>query len=171
MGELQPLTDDEAALIAHVERWGSDGYPIEKIGKSWQIVAFRSWPGYPTTYETKKAAAEQFRRWLSLALERWAAMKREHPDAIMTAVGIRGLRPTEADPEVYACPDGATCTDPECRAENARRAGLYAVKCDDCKAELRKTDSVSESAAGGLCDPCREESRRRGGRAMEAATA
>lgn len=143
MGDLRPLTDDEAALVCHVERWGSDGYPIEKICKSWQIVAFRSWPGYPTVYKTKKAAAEQFRRWLALALERWAAMKREHPDAVMTAVGIRGLRPT----------------------------GRYAVKCDDCKAELRKTDSVSESAAGGLCDPCREKSRHRGERAMEAATA
>lgn len=28
----------------------------------------------------------------------------------------------EADPEAYACPDGPYCSDPECRAENARRA-------------------------------------------------
>jgi hypothetical protein len=27
----------------------------------------------------------------------------------------------EADPEVYACPDGASCVDPECIAENTRR--------------------------------------------------
>jgi hypothetical protein len=27
----------------------------------------------------------------------------------------------EADPAVYACPDGSRCLDPECVAENARR--------------------------------------------------
>jgi hypothetical protein len=71
----------------------------------------------------------------------------------------------EADPELYACPDGDRCTDPKCIAENARRR--YVVKCDDCKRDLRETDSVPESAAGGLCDDCRAESLKRGSRAME----
>lgn len=35
---------------------------------------------------------------------------------------------------------------------------LYVVKCDDCKRELRETDSLHESAAGGLCNDCRAES-------------
>jgi hypothetical protein len=35
--------------------------------------------------------------------------------------------------------------------------GKYAVKCDDCKEEIRRTDSLSESAAGGYCETCRRE--------------
>ena len=30
----------------------------------------------------------------------------------------------------------------------------YAVKCDDCKVEIRRTDNVQESYAGGQCATC-----------------
>lgn len=33
--------------------------------------------------------------------------------------------------------------------------GAYSIKCDGCRAELGRTDSVRESAAGGRCDDCR----------------
>lgn len=41
--------------------------------------------------------------------------------------------------------------------ENATNpaAGLYAVKCDDCKCEVRRTNSLRESAAGARCAVCR----------------
>lgn len=32
----------------------------------------------------------------------------------------------------------------------------YEIKCDDCKATIRLTDSLSESAAGGRCESCRD---------------
>lgn len=32
--------------------------------------------------------------------------------------------------------------------------GRYAVKCDECKDELRRTESLHESAAGGICESC-----------------
>ena len=32
----------------------------------------------------------------------------------------------------------------------------YVVKCDDCKQEMRQTDDLHESAAGGRCDDCRQ---------------
>jgi predicted SprT family Zn-dependent metalloprotease len=35
------------------------------------------------------------------------------------------------------------------------QSGSYAVKCDDCKVEIRRTDSVQESAAGGRCETCK----------------
>lgn len=35
--------------------------------------------------------------------------------------------------------------------------GRYSVKCDDCRQDIRRTDSVAESAAGGRCDDCHEE--------------
>lgn len=36
----------------------------------------------------------------------------------------------------------------------------YAVKCDECKTDMRRTDSLRESAAGGLCEGCRMVARR-----------
>jgi hypothetical protein len=41
------------------------------------------------------------------------------------------------------------------RFVNTEEAGRYEVKCDDCKATLRRTDSMGESAAGGRCADCR----------------
>lgn len=32
--------------------------------------------------------------------------------------------------------------------------GRYAIKCDDCKAEIGRTDELHESAAGGRCVRC-----------------
>jgi hypothetical protein len=90
---MNPLTDDEAALVYAVQRCGSAAYPIAKVGKKnhWAIGPFRSWQGFPILYKTKRAATEQFERWHSLALERFAAMRQENPNVILTAVGIRGL--------------------------------------------------------------------------------
>lgn len=31
----------------------------------------------------------------------------------------------------------------------------YTVKCDDCKTDMRRTDSLHESACGGRCGDCR----------------
>lgn len=31
----------------------------------------------------------------------------------------------------------------------------YEIKCDECKIEIGRTDSVRTSAEGGLCAPCR----------------
>lgn len=32
----------------------------------------------------------------------------------------------------------------------------YAIKCDDCKKEIGRTDSMKESAAGGHCEECKK---------------
>jgi len=37
----------------------------------------------------------------------------------------------------------------------ANAPARYVVKCDDCKREMRRTDDLGESAAGGRCDDCR----------------
>jgi hypothetical protein len=36
-------------------------------------------------------------------------------------------------------------------------SGRYVVKCDECKKDMRHTDSMVESAAGGRCEECRSE--------------
>lgn len=40
--------------------------------------------------------------------------------------------------------------------EQPHAAAAYAVKCDDCRQDIRRTDSIRESAAGGRCDECVE---------------
>jgi hypothetical protein len=44
-------------------------------------------------------------------------------------------------------------------AEKLRLAATpatWAVKCDDCKTTMRRTEDVRESYAGGICDGCRD---------------
>jgi hypothetical protein len=85
---MNPLTDDEAALLYTVTMQGSAAYPIHKVQSRWMVGPWRDWKGFPTVYKTKKAAVEMFERWKTLALERWATTKGPHE--ILTAVGIRG---------------------------------------------------------------------------------
>lgn len=33
----------------------------------------------------------------------------------------------------------------------------YIIKCDDCKKTIGETDSLAESAAGGICNDCKPE--------------
>ena len=40
-------------------------------------------------------------------------------------------------------------------AGEAQAQGRYFVKCDECRETMRFTDSVPESAAGGVCPACR----------------
>ena len=88
-GDLAPLSDDEAALIYHVQRWGSDGYPIERVGRSWHWRDWRSVRGAPVSYRTKTAATSAFEAWYDLAILRWRRMRSATPGAILTAVGVR----------------------------------------------------------------------------------
>ncbi len=85
---MEPLTNDEAGLIQHVERWGSDGYPIFRLGRKWQIGTFRTWNGFPVPFKTKKSAVAQFEAWLDLAYERWRAMKLANPKLMITQYEI-----------------------------------------------------------------------------------
>ena len=58
------LTEDERALMQHVTMWGSDGYPVRKLGRKWIWGEWRSVKGPPTVFRTKRAAVESFERYL-----------------------------------------------------------------------------------------------------------
>jgi hypothetical protein len=88
--DLSPLTDDEAAILYTVGRFGSDGYPIRRCGRRWFVGPFRSWRGFPCAYATKREALAAFHRWEDLALERWRETK--EPEQILTGVGVRPER-------------------------------------------------------------------------------
>jgi hypothetical protein len=83
------LTDDEAALLYHVQMHGSPGYPVAKLGKRWIVCDWRTVKGPPLCYLTRKSAVAYVEGWIDLALEKWREYKRTHPLAILTAVGIR----------------------------------------------------------------------------------
>ena len=87
---MNPLTDDEAALLYTVSMRGSAAYPIQKSsGNRWWIAAWRGWTGFPVPFKTKKAATEQFEKWMALARERFAEMRQSNPNVILTAVGVK----------------------------------------------------------------------------------
>ena len=88
---LLPLSEDEAALMCHITRWGSSGYPIQRVGRRWHWIDCLGVRGSPISYRTKKAATEAFEGWYALALERWKEFKCRHPTAIMTGQGVKIL--------------------------------------------------------------------------------
>lgn len=63
------LTEDEAALLQHIMLWGSDGYPIEKLGRRWHWRKWRGIYGSPIVYKTKQAAIDAFERYHQVLLD------------------------------------------------------------------------------------------------------
>lgn len=61
MERLRGITDDERALLTHLSRWGSDGYPIRKFRcKRWTWGPWRSVQGPPTVFQTRREAVASF---------------------------------------------------------------------------------------------------------------
>lgn len=56
------LTESERALLVHLSRWGSDGYPIQRYakGRKWSWGGFQGIKGPPTMFKTKREAIESF---------------------------------------------------------------------------------------------------------------
>ena len=63
------ITEDEAHLLLHVTRRGSAGYPIQKMGRKWYWMDWRSVKGAPTAYETKRAATAAFEAFLDILID------------------------------------------------------------------------------------------------------
>ncbi len=57
---MRGITEDERALLNHVTRWGSDGYPVRKIGSRWTWGPWRSVQGPPVAFRTKREAIASF---------------------------------------------------------------------------------------------------------------
>jgi hypothetical protein len=65
---VRGITESERSLLTHISRWGSDGYPVHRLGKRW------SWgtdavPGPPTVFRTKREAVESFERFHDILLD------------------------------------------------------------------------------------------------------
>ena len=65
---MRGMTDDERALVKHVIRWGSDGYPLHKAGRKWSWGSYLSIEG-PQLYDTKREATAAFERYFEVLLD------------------------------------------------------------------------------------------------------
>lgn len=88
---LLPLTDDEAVLLTHISMCGQDGYPIVRRRREWWVESFRTVPGFPCSFKTRRAARAAFEGWLRLAVERLEAMQSPEELVMVTGAGIRRI--------------------------------------------------------------------------------
>lgn len=66
--EARPLHDDERALLNHVMRWGSDGYPVARVASRHWSWSFRTLSA-PRCYPTKREATTSFETYLDVVRE------------------------------------------------------------------------------------------------------
>lgn len=61
------LSPDEAGLLRHVMHFGSDAYPIQKIGShSWTWGPWRTIQGPPKAWRTRREAVANFEAFLDI---------------------------------------------------------------------------------------------------------
>lgn len=102
--DVLPLSKDERALMNHVSRWGSDGYPVSKLGRKWQWHDSHGVKGAPVLYTTKRAAVEAFERYMDLLRERegaWAQWHAMMENAERVEVYTTTPAPTLGSPMAY----------------------------------------------------------------------
>jgi hypothetical protein len=66
---MRGITEDEIALLNHISRWGSDGYPVMRRGRKWWVDDWRGVRGVPSPFTTKRAAVAHFERFLDILLD------------------------------------------------------------------------------------------------------
>lgn len=61
------ISVDELALLQHISRWGSEGYPVRKTGgRKWTWGPWRGIQGAPTVYTRKRDAVDAFEKYLDI---------------------------------------------------------------------------------------------------------
>jgi hypothetical protein len=66
------LTEGENSILRHTSMWGSDGYPVAKIGSRWQWIEMFGVKGAPVVYRTKREAVAAFEAFLDILLDKAA---------------------------------------------------------------------------------------------------
>ena len=71
-GKTDNRSEAERRLHQHVTMFGSAGYPIRKVGRSWHWEDSFGVPGAPTVYKTKREAVAAFERFLDILCDKAA---------------------------------------------------------------------------------------------------
>lgn len=66
------LTIAEAGFYLHMQRWGSAGYPVAKMGGKWFWNEAFAVSGTPSPFKTKKAAHEAIETYLGILRDKIA---------------------------------------------------------------------------------------------------
>ena len=69
------LTQAESDFLGHLQMFGSEGYPIQKISRGWLWVEMFEIKGAPTVYKTKRAAFAAVSAYLNVLIEKCAEAK------------------------------------------------------------------------------------------------
>jgi hypothetical protein len=67
------LSDDEQALLQHIMRWGSDGYPVKKVGSHhWAWGPWRGINGPPVVFPRRRDAVASFEAYIDILCDKKA---------------------------------------------------------------------------------------------------
>jgi|CXWL01.1.fsa_nt_gi hypothetical protein len=67
---MRGITDDERQILAHIRRWGSDGYPVKKLSTGkWVWGPWGSVNGPPICFRTKREAVASFEAFYDVLLD------------------------------------------------------------------------------------------------------
>jgi hypothetical protein len=64
------LSADERFALTHCTHWGAEAYPVVRRGRSWFVDGIRGCGVFPNTFKTKRAAVDQWERYLDILIER-----------------------------------------------------------------------------------------------------
>lgn len=123
------LSDAERALLTHVSRWGSDGYPVVRLGRKWAIDTPAT--RIPTCFKTKREAVAAFERYL---------------DVLIAARGVEAHRSALRDARARALAAGDTAAVAEWGAK------LAAELRDDLDEALRYDTVLATKVAAELAE-------------------
>jgi hypothetical protein len=72
MASVINVTSDEHDLLNHISMWGSEGYPIKRVGSRHWSWSYRDSINTPAVYKTKREAVASFEAYHSILLDRLA---------------------------------------------------------------------------------------------------
>lgn len=72
MNQRANLTESESNFLGHMIRWGSDGYPVQKVGRNWIWGEFCGIKGAPTVYRTKRECVAAISTYEDLLIDKSA---------------------------------------------------------------------------------------------------
>lgn len=75
------LTEGENQFLQHMQRWGSRGYPVRKLGRKWQFERAFGVGGTPILYPTKTLAVKAVEAYVDILLDKVAGRLDPSPDS------------------------------------------------------------------------------------------
>lgn len=95
----RPVTEAERRLMQHVSMFGSDGYPVRKLGAARWVWGTDEVKGPPTVFKTKGAAVAHFETWMEVIRE---ALGTEAKERAIAGLRARGWTEEEIQAEIVA---------------------------------------------------------------------